>query len=63
MIVLALMLVTIFCTLLGAGCYITGHRDGYIDGRLDEKWRLKDERRNNECNTISRNFEHESTYT
>lgn len=45
MVIIFLILMAIFCIFLGVGCYIAGHREGFIDGRLDEKWRRRDERK------------------
>lgn len=35
----------IFVTICGIGLYIHGYEQGFIDGKLDEKWRMRDERR------------------
>ena len=40
----------LFCILLGIRFYMIGYKEGYIDGKLDEKWRMRDAR-NDEFNT------------
>ena len=43
MIIFILVIFTIIC---GIGLYVHGYENGFIDGKLDEKWRTKDARRN-----------------
>ena len=45
MIIGFLTILIIFCIFLGVGYYISGYREGYIDGRLVEKWRMRDGRK------------------
>lgn len=34
-----------FATICGIGLYIHGYEQGFIDGKLDEKWRMKSVRK------------------
>lgn len=42
MIVFILIVFVIIC---GIGLYVHGYEQGFIDGKLDEKWRTRDERK------------------
>lgn len=44
----------IFTFIVCIGTYIYGYKQGYIDGKLDERWRVRDERKNNEHKRNSR---------
>lgn len=48
-----IFILIIFAIICGIGLYIHGYEQGFIDGKLDEKWRMRDERKISNARKVS----------